>query len=35
LHQTKVWDNEEYFKIPDDVHKNIVEELGFSKPSVI
>ena len=31
----KSWDNEEYFKIPVEIYRGIVDGLGFNKPSNI
>ena len=35
LSQSKTWDDEENWKIPEDIHKNIVQGLNFAKPSII
>ena len=35
INHSKSWDNEEHFTIPEDFQKNIVDKLGFSKPSGI
>ena len=35
INQTRSWDDEEHFKIPAEIQKGIVEELGFLKPSNI
>jgi superfamily II DNA/RNA helicase len=35
LSKQRTWEDEEYFKIPKDILKGIVEELGFSVPSSI
>lgn len=31
----KSWENEEHFQIPKDILQNIIDELGFQKPSAI
>jgi|DEB0MinimDraft_12_1074336.scaffolds.fasta_scaffold73907_1 superfamily II DNA/RNA helicase len=35
INHQKSWDDENHFKIPDDIRKNIEDGLGFSKPSNI
>ena len=35
INHQKSWDDEEHFKIPDDIRKNIEDLLKFSKPSNI
>ena len=35
ISQSKVWDDEDTFAMPDDIMQNIVENLGFKKPSII
>ena len=35
ISSTKVWEDEEQFNIPDDILQNIINELGFKKPSII
>ena len=35
ISQTKVWEDDEHFKIPDDILNNVINELGFKKPSII
>jgi len=35
LNEKRSWEDEELFKIPEDIQKGIKEELGFLKPSYI
>lgn len=35
INHQKSWDNEDHFKIPEDIQNNIVDNLGFIKPSGI
>ena len=35
INHQKAWDDEEHFKIPDDLQKGITQSLGFIKPSNI
>jgi superfamily II DNA/RNA helicase len=35
LSQKKTWDDEEHFSLPPEIKKGIIEELNFSKPSII
>lgn len=35
ISSTKVWEDDEQFNIPDDILQNIINELGFKKPSII
>ena len=35
INHQKAWDDEEHFKIPEDLQKGITQSLGFIKPSNI
>lgn len=35
INQTRSWDDDEHFRIPDELKKGITNELGFLKPSKI
>ncbi len=35
MSQKRTWDDDDHFSLPPEIKKGIVEELGFSKPSII
>jgi len=35
INHSQQWENKEHFDIPEDIQKNIVDKLGFIKPSTI
>ena len=35
ISQSKCWDDEDTFAMPDDIQQNIINNLGFKKPSII